>query len=535
MYSGDEKEYDADEGVDWQLFETNPTRNVVGANFANGVVEFPFTVGAPNAWLPCKSYCRMSLTLYGAADNGPVAPTMSELLALADNCVGNMFNGAYLRANNVSISENIQGLPQCSAARVRLGKSFSELRSLGATDFNESRFMKRALITSSDQDCQAALTDMNDTYVPAEIGFFNTAAVTWNGGSNQIVGTNTNFTTGMPLNGAPTGGPVVAGDIIVILGVAFQISGVADATHITVVNNFTAGLGQNTDNWYIIRKDNQRSPLINNTVYVTWQPPIGVFWSDIMLGSGDFRLILNPNGNYLTAAVETKNPQYQASIDGLTGTYGLVVNEMKFYTYIKKMKIPNQIQQINYCEMLATNKPWLSNLQFTVPMSTYAISIFVTDSSSGQNPLLPPSMFKLASGVDLKLQQIQVTYAGITKTSTPWQSNYARGVVGGNNGLVGIDQLQQRYKDTYEESGLWKHDGVESFYDYLQRGPIYHYAFPRAADNRATEVQVNTQFGSTPTSLNGTPALIWLIAWYHRRVEITCAAGQIVQVIARQI
>src|SRR4051812_32823142 len=43
-----------------------------------------------------------------------------------------------------------------------------------------------------------------------------------------------------------------------------------------------------------------------------------------------------------------------------------------------------------------------------------------------------------------------------------------------------------------------KSSGAETYEDWLQRGPIYHYSFVRDASNRSTEVQVTTTFSNLP-------------------------------------
>ena len=111
-------------------FEVPPTRRVDGTNFPLGVMEFPWQVGVPNAWIPSKSYFRVGMTIYGAPAAGPVVdpPRIREMVAFADNAVGNMFDNTYLRSNNVEISSITQGSAQASA---RIVNGHSWLKSLG--------------------------------------------------------------------------------------------------------------------------------------------------------------------------------------------------------------------------------------------------------------------------------------------------------------------------------------------------------------------------------------------------------------------
>jgi len=514
--------------TDATLFEVMPSRRVDGSNFPLGVMEFSFSVGAPNAWVPSKSYFRIGSTIYGAPTGGPAvaAPTVRQMVAFADNAVGNMFDNAYVRSNNVEISSINQGLAQASALNARLGEGHSWLKSLGSgAELNKSNFTDRLMYTASDVVPDAYLGAKNEIYRPIAAGHFDDAkvAIATNG---VVTGTDTLFTSGMPnfTTGAPSESFINNGDILVVNNVRYTVIEVATNTNITIAERPAVAIVATTD-WYIIRKDVMRAPQGNNQVYSVWRPPIGLFNYADGLGSGEYRIQLNPNSSFLLTAVETKNPDFVASADGLTGSYSLVLNDVKFYAYIEKMSIPDSVQDLSLMEYQVQSKPWASNLQFSISPYTKAITIFVQDVTAGGSPLCPSSMFKVLDNSDLKLATIQVSYAGMSKPSTKWESNFYNGA----------DQLQQRYRDTYGECKI---DGAESYCDWLQRGPIYHFNFERGASNRATEVMVNTTFnnlvGGPGTGVGSTGlARVFCVSHFQRNVQITTAAGSIVNVVAR--
>jgi hypothetical protein len=72
--------------------------------------------------------------------------------------------------------------------------------------------------------------------------------------------------------------------------------------------------------------------------------------------------------------------------------------------------------------------------------------------------------------------------------------------------------------------------GCESFYDWMQRGPFYHFSFDRAENNKATEVQINTTYTQNVDSKR-----LFVIAHYRKTVHITTSQGMVVNVAAREV
>ena len=164
---------------DAQYFEVIPSRKVDNANFPLGVQEYSFSVGVPNVWHPCKSYFRIGMTLYGAPFGLAVdQPTVREMVAFADNAVGNMFDNAYVRSNNVEISSISQGLAQASALNARIGQGYAWLKSLGSgASLNKAKFSERVMLTARGTPADAYLGASNEMYRPVTPDTFTNAAV----------------------------------------------------------------------------------------------------------------------------------------------------------------------------------------------------------------------------------------------------------------------------------------------------------------------------------------------------------------------
>lgn len=538
-------------------FEVPCTRSVQGAAFSQGVQDYVFSVGAPNCWVPSKSYFRVSLSLYTTGTILPLYP--DAMTAYADNAVGNLFDNVYVRAGQQDVSSVVQYAAQASALRVRIQNTLPWLRSMGSgACLNQAEFMKRlqactgyptvgALPASA--PAGARLYENFEIFKPASAGNVAASTVaisilagTNNGGSvafplvptgGIVTGVNTIFTTGMPsvAGGIPsnTGGTVLPGDVLVVNGVWYEVVSVTNATTLNVFPVPLVAIAA-TANWFIIRPDIIRVPQEFSSVYAMWQPPLGLFDYSEEMGAGDYRLQLNPNTNFALNAVETRNGDWAT-----VPIYSLVVNDVRFYAYIEKRSIPDSVRDLYLTEMAIQSKPYANNLQFSVPPSTKALTIFFQDGASGSSPLIPPSMFKMLDNTDLILQNIQLTYANITKPSTNWQSSFVPSTsAGGVFTLAAALQQQQRYHDSYEESGLdTKAGGFETLTDFLKRGMFHHFSFEKDIDSRATEVQLNTVF--SPALPGNTTMRAFIVAWFRKTVQITTANGLIVNVASREV
>ena len=122
-----------------------------------------------------------------------------------------------------------------------------------------------------------------------------------------------------------------------------------------------------------------------------YQLPLGIFdlEDDKAVGGGDYRLRLTVNPNWQTAMVETIKSQAVWKTD-----YTVLVDDVKLYYYSDKSSIPDDSYFLNLQEILVQNKPYSNSLQFSVPSSTFALSVFLQDSTAGVNTKSSVSAFK---------------------------------------------------------------------------------------------------------------------------------------------
>ena len=505
--------------------EISCQKSVDKENFSQGVQDYSFSTGAPTGWIPSRSYFRIEMTLdgLGVPVNGLGSqPEVREQLAFADSACGNLYDNVYFKGAGQDISTAVNYVGQSNALKNRLQKTGSWLQSVGKSAYLlESDFQKRVNQVSMDTfinpegECERLFIG-DDTHQL-------TATVAITAATGAIVGGNTNF---MQLK---------VGDTLVVAGIPFVCS-VAP----TVATGNTAGcvlplpvanIGATADAHII--KNRRRDGGQRNKVYALWVPPIGIFDHDGILGAGDWRISLNPSSNYKQSAVETRQGTDTAAVNPTqtaTGGYNLIIHSVKFYVATVKAQIPQGISSLYLMESMVQSKPLSSRdgqYEFTVPSSTRALTIFLQSNKAGSNPRFPPSMFKLPLDSDLLLESLQITYANTTKPSTRWSSSYSE-VKDGAVGNPSINELQQRYNDSLQESGLlMSSGGAETFKDYLARGPYYHFSYTRDSEDKSTQVQIAAKVGFEPANI---PSNLFIVSWYSRGVEITTHNGQIQEI-----
>ena len=91
-----------------------------------------------------------------------------------------------------------------------------------------------------------------------------------------------------------------------------------------------------------------------------------------------------------------------------------------------------------------------------------------------------------------------------------------------------VNTLQQRFHDTFSESGLIQSEGgCESLAEYIETGQIVYHNFVRDSENRSTQCQFSISTGVGGFTI---PTKLYLYCFYNRQVEIVSNDGLIVAV-----
>jgi hypothetical protein len=127
--------------------EVNCQKSTRGDEFSQGVQDFNFSVGAPSAWIPSRSYFKVDMSLTVAS----AAPEIADAVAFADNAVACLYDNVYFRAGGQDVSSIVNYVPQIASTRTRLNKTFGWQSSIGKGAYMiDGSFESRVLTIAAD-------------------------------------------------------------------------------------------------------------------------------------------------------------------------------------------------------------------------------------------------------------------------------------------------------------------------------------------------------------------------------------------------
>jgi hypothetical protein len=255
--------------------------------------------------------------------------------------------------------------------------------------------------------------------------------------------------------------------------------------------------------WSRIRKTAGRNA---SAFELIWTPPLNLFKIASALPPGlKFELVLTPQTNTVVQkyAIESalglgdKIPNIATNASPTAGSqYKFHVTDM--YLYVNTVEGPRFDQgsflldlEQTRCQSQKINTKSLSQKQFEVSPSAYALTIGYDDLRAGTNTQVSASKMKLfntaltASDQELNLSRFYVQYAGRQVPSPDADIDFDSTT----------DRTTQRYVESQLNSGSYYNSGgSETIQDYHNRGSYYYFAFPKDAGDRSTRVVLNQEF-----------------------------------------
>ena len=513
--------------------------NLNNNNFANGIQDFLFSVsGSTNAFIPALSYFCIDVELQKlTAGADPRPPVLADDITLSNSMGDCLYNNTFFKMGGQDVSVAQSFIPQQGALKRRIDQSGAWLYNIGRNaSWIDPDFTRRLNVISKDGLYhQDGLLDV-DAIKPIEvIPFGDTTYQLIVDGPPPDSNYTLSGTVVIGVSGNLNTSGVKPGDFITLPGGGASYQCIVTSVAVDGLSaevNFPAGVvyvnQAAAEGGGIYRKADPQSGRYRQKII--WQPPIGIFNSYQPINSADLKFSLNSNTNYKYAAVQTSQRNLVPGID-----YTFHVLNVRFYACQVKMAMPmNTIVDMPINEIQVQNKTISngknSNLDFIVPPSTYAIAIFFQSNSAGSNTLLPPTTFSSSANYKVPLafppgpyniadlQSLQITYGGVTKTSTAYTSDYNDNT----NFMVQrwIESLS--YASNYNNPG-----GAENFNDWL-KSPVYFYDFSRDRQDSSSYVNVIANFNN----LQEPNTNMFIAAFYTRLIRAEYANGQLTQLTA---
>jgi len=511
----------ANDGVsDYKFLEVQPTRDVTGNSFPNGLFRMEWENSGTQWWIPSRSYLRMRCQL---AHGDGSQLNVSDQVAPNLNLAANLFQSMELQINGKTISKCSDHVGEVDTLEQRLHKSKSWTDSVGASinwlqESLEDRISQVSLDgTVSGRDFVSKSTNplfsIDSTTKMAVVPFDDSL-------TSLFLSRPSNYAQ---LDADRWNSVIKIGDIIrlidntefTIKGTMFYNSGsqvlqIAVETS-TGANRFKTPVTQPLFNIY-----RPKAARRVKQFEIIWRPMcLSIFKYGGALPTGKYSLILTPynasGNNYQIRAVEIPKsvavsniPVFGSSVSNIsfnvldTRFYratieGERVDDLTYYLDLEDTSYQSQNLQITTS---------LTKQYFDVPPLTHALTVCYQNRNAGIDLRQSSSRF-VCNGYDSKtneftgvvnneltLQRIFVTYGGRSYPQPDGDPSYIVGSA--------ADYTTQRYIETITNSGgLFSEGRTESIQEWQARGAYHHISTPKdGSDRSCTRVVVNQQFSS---------------------------------------
>jgi hypothetical protein len=234
--------------------------------------------------------------------------------------------------------------------------------------------------------------------------------------------------------------------------------------------------------------------IVSNDREFCWTPPLSITELPHDLPGGNWMLRCIPHSQYKqrlvqSAGTKTVLTDYNITISELylyVNTYEPVVDQIQdSYDYI--IDLPNNIEV--FSDAAATQAAFHHNTT-TIPQNTVAITVAFQDAIAGSSTVFSESEFTILGGGEQNLNRISINYAGQTFGVQEPTPNHFSGM----------------YLNSIMDSKLLMHGGesggVETLYEFLERGLYTHVATPKQSNDLSSSAVVSYGWGTTVAPCN---------------------------------
>ena len=509
----------ANDGVsDYKFLEVQPTRDVTGNAFPNGLFRMEWENSGTQWWIPSRSYLRMRCQL---AHGDSSQLLVSDQVAPNINLAANLFQSIELQINGKTISKCSDHVGEVDTLEQRLHKSKSWTDSVGASinwlqesledrisqvslDGKKNTTEREFVAKSSDPSFNMPAT----TRIALATSSGNSSTCTFSKLTQTVLFTAAEVAA---WNAKVKVGDILAldlGDVVVRSALVLNADGTSYFICTTAVNDSTGPM-------YSFNVYRNKPSRRVKQFEIIWRPMcLSIFKYGGALPTGKYSLVLTPynasGNNYQIRAVEIPKSIAVGNIPVFgTSASSLSFNVLDTRFYRATIE-GERVEDLTYYLDLENTSYQSQNLQITtsltkqyfdVPPLTHALTVAYQNRNAGIDLRQSSSRF-VCHGYDSKtneftgvvnneltLQRIFVTYGGRSYPQPDGDPSYIVGSA--------ADYTTQRYIETITNSGgLFSEGGTESIQEWQKRGSYHHISCPRDGSDRSTRVVLNQQFSS---------------------------------------
>ncbi len=499
-------------------------------------MKFTIYIGDHESWNPYLSFFKIRFLLSKNAI-GTISLSGGEGIAPNMFFGDSLFQSMKVSCNGVCLNEQTDYCHQISALRQRLNKPDQWLETIGAsTNFTQESHLSRVSEVASNH----TKSRLDFTEMDREALGFDAA------GNTIALAANTGIITFAAAGGDP----------LPNLNDAFRVGDeidIADSNNgnrrtnytIRIVNNIASTLtvsGQiaaiaangGANGIFVTRRNDGLTRSNAREYEALWKPGLGLF-QEInypLPGGCTYEVMLTPfpSSIYKKYAIESGNVNKTPAVSNTTDNdYQFQVININMYVCkgYSSNPSPKQDMEISFDQIRAQtqtlNTNNLTQKNYDVHPFCHSLSIAYQQNGSGQDTRFSRGRFKLSGNQDLEITRIYVQYASMTLPNPIPDLDYNR--------TANKDFLLQRYLETQLYSKGIMHPSVEPLQKYYDRGPIYHWRWPRSMEKGHTSVVVNQNFRN---AFGATRPQVFLFDWVKKTVMFKMSNNKVSHVLVSQ-
>jgi len=521
-----------------------PVGRQVGANldFSGSKLTYRIEVSGITSLLMDRSDFRIRGTL-STDIAGIVALLSANQIAPAMGMPACLFKEERFIINNETVESHDKYIPQRYAYKCRVSKSGHWLNTAGEITYWDAQFNKRLAKVCSDLTLVEYQTgDVTSTIATrVTMGYDPLTTIAIQAGANGVRQVDWNLGVAVnPDTQWVVGDYLQVGDLI--YRVAFVPAGAV--TNMFVEDDGGAGIGAAVVDFWRFRNTNNlvagefKQPTIG--FEISYKPALSIFDYEYILPTATYEFEMTPDINYRQYAIESRGgaTKVHSVLPATANDYTFVIQEMYFMACmvdgeeIMDSQIIIDLSDVDvYSEVIPNSSTF--ERRFPLKKSTSGVSFAIQDDRVNTDtryshtrfithPTTAPDPVTVGE-FEKQIQTYEIEYAGQRQPYYRVDTVY-------NDTDAGANRQVNRYWEVYKKNLVYNGQylgmaGVETFEEYMTRGPYFRMPFLKSGTNETTDAEVRVEFNTVPYR-----ARMFVFNHYNKYAKITLVDGAIADV-----